>query len=212
MKFKILLFLLFNFQCLNSQVTNWGFYDLDSIISVEMPDAVYEFDTIIESNKIYQMYSTINESNFIAQKFYLDNSLDLKLPTSKKELNSFYMDLAEVLNLLISSNEIIESKLIHENIEGYKLSFSDKKNINYQEIILYFLNNNLYIFIYRDANGLNNFNKSKFFNSIEFNQKTDINQYIEKKVPLKFKLFIALIAILILSYIVRFTSKKNTKY
>ncbi|MFD2528793.1 hypothetical protein [Polaribacter marinaquae] len=212
MKFKILLFLLFNFQCLNSQVTNWGFYDLDSIISVEMPDAVYEFDTIIESKKIYQMYSKINETNFIAQKFFLDNSLDLKLPTSKKELNSFYMDLAEILNLLISSNEIIESKLIHENIEGYKLSFSDKKNINYQDIILYFVNNNLYIFIYRDANGLNNFNKSKFFNSIEFNQKTDINQYIEKKVPLKFKLFIALIAILILSYIVRFTSKKNTKY
>ena len=78
MKLKLLLFLSFCFiSKLNSQTKEWYNYKLDSIISLDMPYDVYEVDTIIDYNKIYQIYSEEKSARFIAQRCMLENNIQI---------------------------------------------------------------------------------------------------------------------------------------
>jgi hypothetical protein len=106
MKLKIILILvLFLSNYFFSQVKDWFAYDLDSIVSLEMPFTVYELDTIIEYNKFYQIYSDDNTSKFIVQKAYMgklySNIETPILPNNAKSLKKYYLEIIAILNEMI---------------------------------------------------------------------------------------------------------------
>mgnify|MGYP003627171773 CR=1 FL=1 len=53
-KIILLLTLVFMTNILSSQTQEWLTYELDSIISIEMPNDVFELDTIAQGIKMYQ--------------------------------------------------------------------------------------------------------------------------------------------------------------
>ena len=51
-KLILALTLIFSLNTTFSQTEEWLFYDFDSIVSIEMPGEVYEWDTIMNEIKI----------------------------------------------------------------------------------------------------------------------------------------------------------------
>lgn len=77
-----------------SQNQEWLTYDLDSIISIEMPNEVFELDTIAQGMRMYQIFSHTENSSFIAQKALFEkeniNEALSKLPYDLKSLKEQY--------------------------------------------------------------------------------------------------------------------------
>ena len=108
-KIKItIILILFLIKNSYKQSEKWSIYDLDSIVCLEMPFAVYEIDTIIEYNKLYQIYSENNPSKFVVQKLSFGqlcaNTEVSPLPKSAKELKKMYLNAAAILNEMIQNN------------------------------------------------------------------------------------------------------------
>lgn len=84
-----------------TQTKKWSIYDLDSVVSLEMPFTVYEIDTLIKYNKMYQIYSENDSSKFVAQKLYFGklyaNIESPILPKNEKELKKYYLNTITIL-------------------------------------------------------------------------------------------------------------------
>ena len=77
MNFKTIIFLvsIYTISFYSSgQTKDWNFYDFDSIVSVEMPFDVYEVDTIINYNKVYQIFSNDSIQKFIIQRSFISKT------------------------------------------------------------------------------------------------------------------------------------------
>ena len=209
MKLKLLLFLSFCFiSKLNSQTKEWYNYKLDSIISLDMPYDVYEVDTIIDYNKIYQIYSEEKSARFIAQKMYVgkqySNIESLKLPINKKSLDLFYNEIINTLEVMIDGNFDYKKRIENYSIKGYEIGFSDNQGLNIHQIRLYYLNKYVYSFSYVDEKGIDKKDKDIFFDSISFNKELELLQYPKKS--LSKKLLIGLLILLFISFAYRYKS------
>jgi hypothetical protein len=214
MKLKLLfIIILFCVKESYSQNKEWFLYDLDSIVSIEMPFIVYEIDTIIDYNKFHQMYSENETSQFSAQKLYfgkLYSNIDTPtLPNNKRGLNKYYADIIEIFDQMISYNLEYKKAIKLSNLDGYKLSFNNSKDVNVQETYLYFVNKNLYYFSYINKKGIDKTDKDIFFNSIVFSTKKKLLQYPAKTISFKKKVIFTLLFILFLSFILRFKNLRK---
>lgn len=194
-----------------SQEDEWNNYDLDSIASIDMPFEVYEIDTIIDYNKVYQMYSEKKTAKFIAKKIYVgkrySNIETLKLPNNKKGLNKFYFQIIDFFDQIIKTDFEYKKKIKKNGLEGYEISYVNKEKTKVHQIQLFYINKNLYIFSYIKENGLSELDRNIFFDSIFFDDQKELLQY--PKMSLGKKLMISLLILLFLSFVYRFKPKRK---
>ncbi|MFD2035184.1 hypothetical protein ACFSKL_10300 [Belliella marina] len=183
-KIILLLTLVLTNNVLSAQNQEWLTYNLDSIISIEMPNEVFELDTIAQGMRMYQIYSYTENSTFIAQKSLFEKESqneDLsRLPYNLKSLieqyNGTIDGIASSIPYELESRELIEK----EGYKGYRLKFKDSLNNPTYQVELYLLNKHLYSFYYIGLENFDNNEKELFFNSIKINPNQEISQYLGK--------------------------------
>ena len=206
MKIKIILFIvLFLSQKSFNQSKDWQTYDLDSIVFLDMPFNVYELDTIIELKKYYKIYSNKDSSEFVAQKIYVGKSYSNiethPLPKDFESLKKYYLDFIWAFEE-ITEYKMQDYKLIQKNnLKGYEILFVNNEDILVQQIVLFLVNKNLYLFSYINENGLNEFDKKTFFNNINFDDSVDLSQYPNKLFFSNKNLLLILLILLFTSFI-----------
>lgn len=213
---------LFIFFCKTSYSQNieWNTYDFDSIVSVEMPFEVYELDTIEDNQKMYQIYSGNESSNFIAQKVYLgkvySNVEAVTLPYNDASLEKCY---SKIINVFIEGFQYLDdfkynfesSKRIKKSdLKGQKIVFTNKKGLPVLEMDIFIVNKNIYSFTYRDTDGLREIERKKFLDSITFNNQIELKQYYEKPSLFNKKIILILLSLLLVSFLIRFKSKRKS--
>ena len=214
MKIKIILFIvLFLSQKSFNQSKDWQTYDLDSIVFLDMPFNVYELDTIIELKKYYKIYSNKDSSEFVAQKIYVGKSYSNiethPLPKDFESLKKYYLDFIWAFEE-ITEYKMQDYKLIQKNnLKGYEILFVNNEDILVQQIVLFLVNKNLYLFSYINENGINEFDKKTFFNNINFDDSVDLSQYPNKLFFSNKNLLLILLILLFTSFIFRFKSKSK---
>lgn len=180
---NILLLLAIVLSCnsLFGQENEWNTYELDSIISIDMPGDVYEMDTIIKGEKIYQLTSSIENSIFMAQRMLFEkNGLDKnlsKLPYDDESLEKTYDELISGITKAIPSKLKSKEKIEKNNFKGYCLLFVDSEEKPTFEYNLYLLDKYLYSFAYSNPASFNEIEKNEFINSIVINSKYEISQF-----------------------------------
>lgn len=183
-KIILILTLVLSINTLSSQNQEWLYYDLDSIISIEMPGEVFELDTIAQGMRMYQIFSHTENSTFIVQKALLEkeneNEALSKLPYDLISLKEQYEELIEGIAssnpYQLESKELIEK----ETFKGYRLKFRDSLNNPTYEGEFYLLNKHLYSFYYVSVENFNKTEKDLFLNSININTDQEISQYLGK--------------------------------
>ena len=180
----LLLTLVLSTNILSSQNQEWLTYELDSIISIEMPNEVFELDTIAQGIRMYQIYSHTENSTFIAQKalFEKENQnedlsrLPYDLKSLKEQYNGIIDGIASSIPYELESKELIEK----ENFIGYRLKFKDSLNNPTYEVEFYLLNKHLYSFFYVGLENFDENEKDLLFKSIKINTDQKISQYLGK--------------------------------
>ena len=213
MKFWLFLVLclvsIHNFFCQNDE---WNYYDVDSMASIKMPFIVYELDTIIDENRIYEVYSNDSINFYNVRKIKIDKKYQikngLKIPQSEKELKVFYRDLGWTISEMLDYNLDRYYPIKNSKLTGYQFIYK-KDKIDVLEIQTYFINNHLYFFNYSNDNGLTKENRLLFFDSIEFNRKFELLQYPKKSIFSIRNIIFVLVILLLLTYIIR--SKNSIK-
>ena len=144
-------------------------YELDSIVSIDLPGEVYEMDTIVQGIRMYQIYSITKNSTCIVQKALFEkehlnenlSNLPYDLKSLKKQYNGIADGMANSIPYELSSRELIEK----ENFKGYRLKFKDALNNPIYEVEFYLLNKHLYSFFYSDLENFDEDEKNVLFNS-----------------------------------------------
>jgi hypothetical protein len=183
-KIILLLTLVLSTNILSSQNQEWLTYELDSIISLEMPNDVFELDTIAQGVRMYQIYSHTVNSTFIAQKALFEkenqnedlSKLPYDLKSLKDQYNGMIDGIASGIPYELESKELIEK----ENFKGYRLKFKDSLNNPTYEVEFYLLNKHLYSFFYVGLENFDENEKDLLFKSIKINTDQKISQYLGK--------------------------------
>lgn len=209
MKIRIaLVFIIFSFQKSFTQTVEWNTYDLDSIVSLDMPFDVYETDSISEYQKVKELFSEHKSAKFIVKKVYAGkryNNIETPtLPRNLKTLNKFYTDLIDIFDVIIKNDFDYQKKIKKNNLHGYEVSYKNRKGKKVHQIQLFYANKNLYTFTYQDSLGLKEDYKDSFFDSIYFDEEKELLQYPDK--PFEKKLIIGLFIVLFLSFLYKFKS------
>ncbi len=211
----VIVFVLCFSKVIFSQTKAWETYDLDSIVSIDMPFDVYELDTIQNNQKLLQIFSGNDTLEFVAQKFYLGklySNIEIEpLPYNNRTLDEKYSNiisiLAEMLPYELEHTQAIE----YNNLKGYKLLFKNKKGLPVQEMSLILVNKNLYNFSYQNYNGLDKTDQKLFFESITFNKEKELNQFIKHQSYYYKMFFLVIFIILLLSFFLRLKPRKKLK-
>lgn len=156
-------------------------YEIDSIISVNIPGEDIKIDSTKNNKIIIKFHSKVENSEFIAQKeFFESDSISLydsNLPYDLKSLEKYYKSLADTYiknyKFKLESEKLIEK----DSLKGYHLKLKNSLNSSVCEIEYFLLNKNIYIFKYNTRIELKNNEKESFFNSIKINSDKKINQF-----------------------------------
>lgn len=209
----VIIFLIFFYQTSYSQIEEWNTYDFDSIVAIDMPHEVYEIDSIIDNRRNYQIYSETDSTEYKVLKLYLgkvySNVESAPLPYNEMSLDKYYSDIIWVFTEGIDYNLSSRKKITKLDLKGYKLTFKDQNNILVLEMHFFIVNKNFYGFSYTNINGLNESERTLFFDSIVFNKKYELRQFPKKSSFYK-KIALGLFLLLLLSFIIRFKSKRKS--
>lgn len=213
MKIKILIILIISFCKVSfSQNIEWNIYDVDSIVSVEMPYDVFEIDTIQDYKRIYQIFSSIDSVEFRVQKIYLgkiySNIETIKLPHDEISLEKLYSDMIWAATEINNYNFSSSKPIIISNLKGYNLIFNNNEGLPIHELYLFIVNNNLYTFSYLNSMDFNEIERNLFFNSIFFNSEKELWQYPKKPFFTIKKIIFILFIFLVISFFLRIKSQR----
>jgi hypothetical protein len=185
MKRQFISFLLFLLPVTSlGQDEEWLFYDFDSLVSIEMPGVVYEWDTIMNEIYIYQIVSNIGNSYFTVQKtvkqYQSEEELLKNLPHDEKSLDKTYKDF--IKGVLNKSPYTVKSEyaISLNDFKGYKLLLQDHNELTVTDLRVFLLNKEYYSFTYFNNTDFNHTEKNYFFNSIYLNENAEISQYLGK--------------------------------
>ncbi len=218
MKQKIALFLFLFISSFSFSQEDWYAYDIDSLVSVNMPGEVYETDTIFMNRKVTLFYSVVDSTVYQVQRVFVEPTLDevenFLLPKNKKELEELYSAL--VLGFIEGTDfEFQDRKNFERNgLIGRKTYFShkDEDHIVYEMNSIY-VNKSIYSFTYYEAKGVKTDDKVRFFDSVQFDSDVELKQFPTKPFDLRNGLFWkVIVTVLILSFLLRFWSKRKKTY
>lgn len=180
----LLLAFLLSINILYSQDTEWTKYDLDSIISLDMPGDVFEMDSIINGIKMLQIFSRSENLAFVAQRALLEkNTKNGNLSRLPYDLKSLKEEYKGIMNGMIESipYEYESKELIKKNgFTGYRLRFKNSMNDSIFEVEIYILNRYAYSFLFSGSKNLHENEKKLFFESIVINPNREVSQYLGK--------------------------------
>jgi hypothetical protein len=179
MKKKILLCLiLISVNTLCSQNN----YEIDSLVSVNIPGKDIKIDTLLNENLKFQ--SNIENSEFSVQKELIENDsisgIDSKLPYDLESLENYYRTLANDFVNGTNLNLEFEKIIKKNNFKGYHLKFSDINSNSIYEIEYFILNKKFYLFSYINDKESDRNDNDIFFNSIKINSNKKITQFSGK--------------------------------
>lgn len=214
-KQKIALVLFLFSSTLSFSQEDWNFYDIDSLVSLEMPGDVYETDTISMNRKVTLFYSVVDSTVYQVQRVFIEPTVDevenFHLPKNKKELEELYSTL--ILGFIEGTDfEFQDNKSFERNgLIGRKTYFSYKE----EDLIVYemnsiYVNKSIYSFTYYEGKGVKTDDKVRFFDSVEFDSDLELKQFPTKPFDLRNGLFWKVIGtVLILSFLLRFWSNRK---
>lgn len=215
-KLKIISFLLIVMGSVSyAQDDEWYLYDLDSLVTIGFPGDVYELDTIVEGVRKISLESFNNSERFLVQKLEFDqktyDSEIFRIPEDRQSLEQLYSD---IIFLVLELDEIdFKSRETFERagLIGRKTYFERKgKDLAIMETDMMYVNQCVYLFSYSNLTGIDTEEKREFFNSIEFHEDFELEQYyvdpIKSKTNLMWKI---IIGILVGSFLLRFFTKKK---
>ncbi|MEJ2595580.1 MAG: hypothetical protein P8100_10765 [bacterium] len=218
---RILLFVsvLISYHISPCQVADWYIYEVDSIIDIALPGTVYEEeDTIINGIKTYLLYSNIDNSSFIVQK-YLIEEIQKKdylstLPYDLNSLNKIYdgycRGVSDATQLEIGKQEAVRIDEYH----GYYFTLNDADKSQYAGCMLLLFNNYLYSFLYFNVVDFNTSDVEFFVNSIAVNPEVKITQFAGMSRSYKIGYFIGshfieiILFILVILFAIKYLKKK----
>ncbi|WP_204347086.1 hypothetical protein [Psychroserpens algicola] len=199
---------------LYSQEEEWNRYEIDSIFSVKMPgENIYILDTITQGKKMRLVYTTADNSTYIAQRILIEsNSSDKNLsnlPHDKKSLLEYYEGFANGISKSRNLEITNEIEIELDSFSGMKI-----KTNNSTEFEIFILNNYAYSFNYINNEFFDLEEKDFFFNSKEINKEVEISQYKGKSKTFKLSYLVGyytpyfLVFIIIVFVIYKITRKK----
>ena len=98
----------------------------------------------------------------------------------------------------------------YDDLEGYRFINNTSYNNPYNEVQLFLINKDTYVFQYSNQNGLDSIQRNAFFNSIAFNDDIDLKQLYPDKSSIFFKRFIIiLIVVLLLSTFLKLKNRRK---
>ena len=179
---KILL--LFIIVILSNNLWSQNIYEIDSIISVNIPGEDIKIDSLKNNKIIIQFHSKVGNSEFIAQKELFESDsisiYDSNLPYDLKSLEKYYESLTKTYvknsKFKLESEKLIEK----DSLKGYHLKLKDSLNSSIYEIEYFIINKYIYSFEYKTSTELKNNEKETFFNSIKIKSDRKLNQFIGK--------------------------------
>ena len=198
-----------------SQEVKWNTYDLDSIVYLDLPNTVYDTDTIINNIKNYKIFTDTDSSNFVALKLDLTHASNIEFPkpTDEKSLYKFYSNLTGVLTEITdydSELKIRSTKKIEiANYKGLKILLEDKNKIETIEFRIFFKNPSLYAFVYTNNMGLDKKDATLFFDSIQIDESNLKSQFKSKPWYSMSNLLVILLLSLFLSFLIRLRRKRR---
>lgn len=183
MKKLSLILILFLFSCsIFSQEEIWNRYEMDSILSIEFPGDVYEFDTIAKKHKLESLYSHYGDNVFLLQKIKLDNSLNenySKLPYDISSLKKNYREFSKGVIKSAGTNKVIsqEDSTI-KDYHSYRILLEKEDPKSIYDFNIIHLNGYMYSInlVQSNSDKLNDSIRNKFLNSIVINNNY-INQF-----------------------------------
>lgn len=197
-----------------SQNKEWMSYELDSIVSIDMPDKVYERDTINDYLKIHELFSFNNSVSYSVRKLHLKDALynqyGIDLPKDRKSLKKYYQTIALASSELRHEENSLSRSINYDDLEGYRFINNTSYSNPYNEVQLFLINKDTYVFQYSNQNGLDSIQRNAFFNSITFNDEIDLKQLYPDKSSIFFKRFIIiLIVVLLLSTFLKLKNRRK---
>ena len=215
MKNVLLFFLLLTYSHFSfSQELEWNRYEIDSIFSIEMPgENVYILDTISEGQSMRFLYTTVNNSSYLAQRILIENTSNdqnlSNLPHDKKTLLEYYEGYAQGIS---NSRNLEISNKIEFELDGF--SGMKIETNNSTEFEVFILNNFAYSFNYTNNVSFNREEIDFFFNSKKINNEIEVSQFKGKSKTFKLAYLLGSYSpyvigiVLILFVIYRITRKK----
>jgi len=143
-------------------------------------EEVLELDTIVKGIKIYQLFTTVENSTFLVQKSLIENhSKDdnlSKLPHNIENLNKYYDGVVIGMTNNTSYDNVRENKITKNGFIGRKIVFSNStKELKYESEV-FVLNNYMYNFTYVNNIAFDQVEKDYFFKSMKINENKNVSQ------------------------------------
>ncbi|WP_372744444.1 hypothetical protein [Lutibacter sp.] len=169
---------------LSNTVNSQNIYNLDSLVSVQIPGEVSKIDSLKNSLILIKYHSKVENSEFIAQKELFENDsiriYNSNLPYDLKSLEEYYQSFAKSYikngSFKIESEKLIEK----DSLNGYHLNLKDSINNTIHKIEYFLVNKNLYVFEYKTSSQLIPTEKDVFFNSIKLKSAKKSSQFLGK--------------------------------
>lgn len=195
-----------------SQTQDWFTYDVDSIISISMPNEVFEMDTTLKGVRIYQMSAHTGDATFVVQKGLIQEDATL-LPHDLESLEEDYIELIDGMAKSMPFNLTSKKLTSRETFKGYHLESRDSLGNFVFEGEIYLLNKHLYSFFYSSLENFDKSEKDQFLNSLKINSDQNISQYLGKSRIYRIGYLIGnnLLTILIIGAIMYFLIRKRKK-
>ncbi len=212
------LLMLFLMNTSNAQTGQWSVYELDSRVSIELPGEVYEMDTVIKGESLYQLYSEAQGALFIAQVISYEMDSEGRypgLPSDTDDLEVFYQNVTKgIMNT--TQNELAAASTIDiKGLSGYELILSfEEKPTRISRILL--VENKLISLVYNDELNFNTNVANMFFESVDIADVQSVNQYIGTSQEFLLgeligELIAYLFIIAVIIFAVRAASRKRSK-
>lgn len=223
MKFLFSAIFLLLFVRFYGQEQIWNEYEIDSIVSIELPfEEVYELDTIIQDKSIFQL-SHANElgTSFIAQRMRLEvEGTDPNLSTLPYDLASLDESYSEFIRgvAIQSGYDVLkQEKITIDDKIGYYIELGENNLKKYKSSIL-ILDKYVYSFIIFNADGIQT-KDSYFFDSVRLYSSANIIQFSgasqESRIASllgKLSFYVVLIVFIIVFVNRYYWSKKKSNY
>ena len=166
------------------QETEWYEFELENI-RIEFPtEEVFQLDTIVTGIRLNQLYTTIDNATLIIQKLPAEKTLSdthlSSLPYDYSSLIEYYDGVVDGAMEKSNAQNVEKKEINFGGLVGYNSIFYDEKGDSFIVSNTFLVENSLImISCYNLGTDQNNI-KTKFFNSLNFDNFESLKQYTGK--------------------------------
>lgn len=163
------------------QELTWYKFELEDI-KIDFPTKeVFLLDTVIDNQKISQLFAKIDNSQFILQKLRIENNTENKirpsLPYNYESLTRFYNGVIDVVKEKSKAKNILKEEIKLGKLIGYKSFIYNNIEEPLIEFRIFLIQDNLITLSIYNPEKKSKKIKDKFFQSLNFKNLDSIKQY-----------------------------------